>query len=260
MKILEKKVASESLWQTSLSFIAEHNTADIHYHHCYKIVVTLDNSFECLIDGHSYEGIRGFIINKAIPHQCIAPQSVVLVNFIETDCLLGRKLKDYLDGESWVDLGQILDPLQFNGVLPLNFRDLSNEELIPYVDRFLNSLVPGDESSAEFQEDSRVQIALEYINQNLHRRMDLEEISGEINLSIERTRHLFADRMGIPFSQYVLWQRIRKTMSAAVTEECKLTTASLQFGFMDQPHFNKTFKKIFGQPPVAIIRYCRILL
>jgi len=249
-----------ALWHYSISFIADTASVAEHYHHCYKIVVSLDNSFECMIDGQAFFGLKGFIINQSIPHSCFAPDANVLVNFIESDSLLGWQLRDLLAGKAYLNIDSVLSTEQYSQVLPPNYTELSNETLIPYVNTFLDSLLLNARPASDIVTDERIVVILQYIEQHLSETIDLEHLAGLINLSSERTRHLFVQEMGIPFTQYIMWQRIRKTMVVAITEESKLIEACLRFGFTDQPHFNRTFKRIFGMTPGGIIRYCRVLM
>jgi len=249
-----------ALWSQSLSFIADKANVIEHYHYCYKVVVSLDNSFDCIIDGEAYFKIKGFIINQSIMHSCFAPDAAVLVNFVEIDSILGSNLKALLDGKAWVDLAEIFDKDQFNQVLPANYKELSNQQLIPHVDTFLQSLQYAADTTGPKVMDERIQMVVDLVEQNIQDEIEIEAFAKKIQLSLGRTRHLFMEEMGVSFSQYVIWQRIRKTMAVAIIEESKLTEACLRFGFNDQPHFNKTFKRIFGIAPFGVIRYCRVLL
>ena len=248
-----------SLWQYSLSFLADIASVQEHYHYCYKVVVTLDNTFDCIIDGKARVGLRGFVVNKTVPHACFAVDSHVLVSLIEPNSMLAWKLRDLLDGKSWIDLGTVFTTEQLTNILPPNYNGMTNADLIPYVNKFFDSLMISY-NPMETDIDKRVKAALRYVEDNLSGNIELESVADKMNLSLNRARHLFVEEMGIPFTQYVLWQRIRKTMSAAIIEESRLTEACLRFGFVDQPHFNKIFKRIFGLPPQSIIKYCRVLL
>lgn len=248
------------LWDYSISFITDQPGLRDHYHHCYKVVISLDKSFKFSIDGQTFSGVRGYITNQDVPHSYSAPDLNILVSLIEVNSVWGLKLRTLLGDKSWVNMNTILKPAQYARVLPVNYKELSNAVLIPYVNNFLDSFFSMMPPSHTIHTDDRMQRVLQFIDKNLHNSLELEDLQPHINLSTERIRHLFVQQMHISFSQYVLWKRIRKTMQMAIAGESKLTEACYRFGFSDQAHFNKAFKRIFGVTPFGIIRYCRVLL
>jgi len=249
-----------SLPHYNLSFITGIDSMAVHYHHCYKVVVALDNVFDCNIDGQTLLRIRGIIINLTTTHSYVGADTNTLISFIEADSLLGRQFKIILDGKAYVNLENVVPSESIIAVLPANYTELGNDVLVPYIDSFLNSLLSTASQETNLIMDERVQIALQYIEENIHKTLELKDIANQINLSPERLRRLFVQEVGTLFSQYVIWMRIRKTIKVAMIEENKFNEACLRFGFTDQPHFNKTFKRIFGLTPVGIIRYCRVVL
>jgi len=78
-----------------------------------------------------------------------------------------------------------------------------------------------------------------------------------IHLSPERARHLFARETGVPFSQYVLWKRVRKVIALVVRDGSTLGEAALAAGFADQAHFNRIFKRMFGISPKTHLKNSR---
>ncbi|WP_221394634.1 AraC family transcriptional regulator [Dyadobacter sp. NIV53] len=249
-----------SLGDFSISYIGSMVRVTEHYHNCYKVVVSLDQNFDCLIDGQILYGLRGLIVNETIPHTFFAPDSNVLVNFIKTDSLYGCQLRMLLADKAYLNIGSILDPGQLTQVLPFNYAELPNEVLLPHVQVFLDSIFYVQEQLNTRAADERIRLALWFIDGNLHDTLVLKAVAVCINLSAGRTRHLFAQELGMPFSQYVLWKRIQKTIAVAIAEESKLTDVCLRFGFTDQSHFNHTFKRIFGLTPRNMIRNHRVLL
>jgi len=170
------------------------------------------------------------------------------------------KLNGLLGDKSWLNMNMILHAKQYSNVLPDNYKELSNIKLIPYVNGFLESFFSMIPPSNRINIDDRIQRILKFIDVNLHRPLELEDLSKHINLSPERIRHLFVQQMHITFSQYVLWKRIRKTMEVVIKEESRIIEACHRFGFTDQSHFNRSFKRIFGLTPFGIIRNSRVLL
>jgi len=87
----------------------------------------------------------------------------------------------------------------------------------------------------------------------------LEKIAHHIYLSPERTRHLFLEQIEIPFSQYILWKRIKGVLSATIKGNQTFFEASLQYGFTDQSHFNRFFKRMFGISATMILKNSRFV-
>lgn len=136
--IFDSKISS-FLWDYSISFISDKPGILEYYHHCYKIVVSLDKSFELTIDGQTVSGVTGFIVNLDIPHSYSAPGLNVLVNFVEANSLWGWKLRNLLGNESWLNIRKLLSAKECRQVFPVDYKELSNALLIPYVNKFLDS-------------------------------------------------------------------------------------------------------------------------
>jgi len=249
-----------NLWDYTISFISRIDRIMEHYHHCYKVTITLDNTFDCEIDGEQISGIRGFIVNQSVTHACFAPGANVLVNFIEADSFWGWQIKALLGDRAFLNINEVMDEDAIGNVLPANYYELSDEVLVPYVNSFLNSLFVAEPTINAAPVDERIGIVLEYLEANLHEHTVLEDMTSKTKLSRGRLRHLFAEQMGIPFSQYILWKRMRNTLKAAILDEVTLTESCHRFGFADQPHFNRTFKRVFGMKPTLLINYSRMLL
>lgn len=64
-------------------------------------------------------------------------------------------------------------------------------------------------------------------------------------LSPDRFRHLFAAEVGLPYSRYVRWRRLRLA-AAELNAGRDATTAAHTAGFADAAHFARTLKTTFG--------------
>jgi AraC-like DNA-binding protein len=76
-------------------------------------------------------------------------------------------------------------------------------------------------------------------------RIDLADVAAPLGLSGERFRRVFADKVSLPFSRYVLWRRLRLAVLALKAGD-DATTAAHTAGFADLPHFARTLKALFG--------------
>ena len=126
-------------------------------------------------------------------------------------------------------------------------------------DEILASVLLANPSAAEMPVDGRVGKAVEFINAHLGENIRLEDLAGRMSLSPERARHLFAQTTGAPFSQYILWKRVKRVIVTVLQEKSSLTEASINAGFTDQAHFCHIFKRTFGMPAKALLKNSRYI-
>ena len=243
------------------AFIASGARVKVHYHHCLQIVVSLNNPYDCIINGNSIKNNMGFIINQTIRHSCEAPQSQVLVLKINAASTLGIQLKNYLDGAPFVELNNIFPPEYFQSIFQLPSEKLNKEQLQKGTGLFLERLLKecGLPQILVVQNDIRIAAALEYIYTNIDSQLNLQHIADVMHLSKDRARHFFIEQLRSPFMQYVLWLRIRKILEAVMYQNINLATACVQFGFTDQSHFTRIFKRLYGVPPTALLKHARFI-
>lgn len=229
-----------------ICFAAQNAVVDIHYHMCFQLVISMHSSFNCTIGETHHHNIKGFLVNQDIPHSCTADDTGVIVFFIDSESHLGFLLKKILNGNSFLDIEKILTEEQLKcftsqvtPMPPIN-------ELRRISDELLQLIFPAQKEQYKIPIDQRVTTAMEYIDLNMDSPIDLNYISKRIFLSPERTRHLFAQETGIPFSQYVLWKRIKAVMTQVIKKQTPLVNAAIQCGFTDQAHFTRLFKRTFG--------------
>ncbi|MFI9557592.1 AraC family transcriptional regulator [Nonomuraea endophytica] len=76
----------------------------------------------------------------------------------------------------------------------------------------------------------------------------LTDVSLMVGMSPGRLRHLFSDHLGLPFSAYVRWARLRKAMQT-VKDGSTLTRAAHAAGFADSAHLTRVSHAMFGLAP-----------
>lgn len=92
--------------------------------------------------------------------------------------------------------------------------------------------------------------ALEYIGRNLHETITLPELSRHAALSASHLAYLFQKNLGLNFKAFVAAVRIEEAKQLLTKEpHMRITEVSFQVGFGDLRHFERTFKRLVGQPP-----------
>lgn len=232
--------------QNVVSFVAHGARVEIHRHHCFQIVVGINATFDCTLGGDFYRDKTGFIINQNIPHSCSAPNASVFVYFVDAESYYGWQLKQMLAGAKFIDAKNLFTNEQRELYFVEGNQFLPKDELKRMASEIFDIVLSAPpESHTDFL-DERIVKAVEFIDARLAENLTLEDLADLICLSPERTRHLFAQTTGVPFSQFVLWKRLKNVITLVVRDGFSLTAAAAQSGFADQAHLCRTFKRMFG--------------
>jgi len=244
-----------------MCFYTDISVVDVHYHSCYQIVVSTKYTYDSVIEDKQYKNLRGFIIDKYTKHSCTAPVGTFLVYYIESKSFLGKQLKKILNKEIFIDVETILSKERLEQLNnDFSKKDLSTAQIKILSDSLLYDIFS---HSVYFitpeKTDERISKAISFINENISDSLTLEKVANHIYLSPERTRHLFLEQVEVPFSQYVLWKRIKAVLKAVIHGNQKFFDAALEYGFTDQAHFNRFFKRMFGISATIILKNSRFI-
>lgn len=219
------------------------------------------STYDSVIEEKTHKNLKGFIIDKYTKHSCTAESGSFLVYYIESKSFLGKQLKRMLNNEIFIDIETILSKQQLEN-LKTNFskNNLTVSEIKILSDNLLYDIFSHSVYFIPFEKtDDRVTRAKKFINENIGENITLNKVAKHIYLSPERTRHLFLEQAEVPFSQYVLWKRMKAVLRATIQDKHTFFDASLQYGFTDQAHFNRFFKRMFGISATVILKNSRFV-
>jgi YesN/AraC family two-component response regulator len=89
----------------------------------------------------------------------------------------------------------------------------------------------------------RLKPVLDYIDQNLHTKIGVEEASKAVNISYYYFVKYFKKVLGISFMDYVNFKKIKKAEKILLTQDISVAQAGEAVGMPNMAHFYKTFKK-----------------
>jgi AraC-like DNA-binding protein len=108
-------------------------------------------------------------------------------------------------------------------------------------------------SAAAAPLDERIAAAVARLRSDPRERRSLAALARTVGLSPSRFRHLFFDQMGISCRRYVLWLRLLDAIEAS-SRGASPTQAAQEAGFSDSAHLARTFRRMLGIPPSAVVR------
>lgn len=105
----------------------------------------------------------------------------------------------------------------------------------------------------DFQNSQKLSIgvskAMEYIYSNIQKRITLEEIAEQVQLSPSHLSRVFSKEMGMSVSDYIRRQKIERAKNLLRFSDFSYIDISNYFGFASQSHFIKTFEAYEGMTP-----------
>lgn len=94
-----------------------------------------------------------------------------------------------------------------------------------------------------------LQEAIDYISDNLAKKLTLAEIAGAAHLSPYHFSHLFKRSTGLSPYQYVLGRRVQRAKELLASSSLPIADVALSSGFSSQSHLTRHFKRLVGTNP-----------
>lgn len=112
------------------------------------------------------------------------------------------------------------------------------------------------EKKAEQAENAMIDRAVQYISGHIGSRLPLEEVAGELNISVSYLCRLFSRHLGIAPGKYITRIRIEES-KALLREGHSIGTIAEIMGFSSPQHFSKQFHELVGITPTQYSRSLR---
>jgi len=115
------------------------------------------------------------------------------------------------------------------------------------VEGVLNRLMPSEAAVVPPPQHPAVRKALEAIQQNYAKRIGLEELADQLDMTGEYLSYLFRRDVGVTFSTYLRNYRIERAcelMRSGITSTYELAQS---VGFSDAKYFCRVFRQVTGQ-------------
>ncbi|NOW05703.1 helix-turn-helix transcriptional regulator [Clostridium beijerinckii] len=97
--------------------------------------------------------------------------------------------------------------------------------------------------------DACIKKSIEYIENNLNKKIQLKELADKAFLSKYHFHRVFHSVVGEPVAEYIRKKRLEEASNELLTTENKIIDIALKYQFSNQESFTRAFKKLYGIPP-----------
>ncbi|MDR0262854.1 MAG: AraC family transcriptional regulator [Sphingobacterium sp.] len=102
--------------------------------------------------------------------------------------------------------------------------------------------------------EKRLLRVLDYIDENIHQPISIEQLANLIFISKDHLIRLFKKQMNTTPVLYINQKKIEKAQLMMLVDEDNIQQLSFKLGFENISYFNRLFKKITGETPMAYKR------
>lgn len=97
--------------------------------------------------------------------------------------------------------------------------------------------------------EDRTQLVIDYMEENLGKKIKAEELAALVGLSTQHFTELFRNRTGKPPIEYLREHRRIEAHKMIFVGELRMGEIADACGFCDEPHLNREFKNFYGYTP-----------
>ena len=103
----------------------------------------------------------------------------------------------------------------------------------------------------------RIARALERLQKDFDRPLRIEDIAGELGMSVSGFHHHFRSVTAMSPLQFQKRMRLQEARSLMLVEDLDAASAGYRVGYSDASHFTRDYKKLFGEPPMRDVERLR---
>lgn len=183
-----------------------------HAHYALQMILPED---EVEINGVIYK--KPVLINSQVQHVVKAPESCESI-LVDPNTTIGRHLIECIHNQEIGLYHQVCDVK--------SLLELKNQPLAKL--------------------DDRIEDIFQYIEEQPKVNFSVDALASYVNLSTTRLSHLFKQEVGISVIRYLMWRKLIHGAKDIFLNHLTITEGAYKYGFSDDAHFSRLFKKTFG--------------
>ena len=125
-------------------------------------------------------------------------------------------------------------------------REEINEEILKMINRLINSI----ENQDIKYYNGIISEAIEYMSQNVHKHITLEDVAKQVYLNPVYFSRLFKEKTGINFLEYYTRLKIERAKELLSQGKYKIYEIGEMIGYSSNQHFRRIFKEYTGFTPI----------
>lgn len=226
---------------------------------CITIVNCIVGTYEIYINGEKYIINQGECFytpegaEQVIIHHLPEDGGYMQAQWLYMTVLVNNKfdLKKYYDipvklsGSTGIKIGEYISEYKKH-TNTLNLTSRIKRNYLEYA--VLHELIENG-SEIPFNLSKKLENAILYIDENLHKEITISDISKAVNYSESYLFQLFKDELGVSPQQYVMKQKLSKACDLLIETDLSVGRISDSLGFCDQFHFSKKFRTEYRCTP-----------
>jgi len=237
-------------WTGVFMYIGKAVDTSIHAHHAIQIAISFDEPIEINLPDASFK-LKAAIIDSDQPHECRTYNNTFLLINVAPESQIGIALKkNYLADQRLAKIAEEKSSAFTNEIETELKGDPDSNKIFSITRQFLHSLAGIQETRVL---DERISEVLKLLNRPTNDSVKIDELASKVFISPSRLIHLFTTQVGIPIRKYILWTKLLMSLQK-LADTKNSTDAALEGGFTDAPHFNRTFKRMFGVNPTKLLK------
>lgn len=258
----------------------EEQTMNMHIHDCYEIYYSISGGKQFLIDNKSYPIQPGdlFFINQYESHYLtqinnsehdriiisVHPEYLKELSTTNTeldDCFHNRKPgfshRISLDKDQQQRFNYYIHKLTNLSAYAKDVMERSIfTELMVMLNKTFNAQCQSVEkdSCLSYPQDQKIDVILEFINQNINQIITIEQLAGKFYISKSYLCRIFKASTGTTVYKYLIARRI-SIAKGMLSEGINVNEVCNRCGYRDYSNFLKAFTKIVGISPKKYALY-----
>lgn len=265
----------ENLWDYDFHSI------DWHWHPELEFVYVAKGSVHCYVGGERYTLLQGcgVFINSCIVHRFTADGDAEIPNFVFSPSLIAapdsliyqRYIQPLLTcampslvlcpAVAWQEqvLQRMIAIIEMHAASCVDewhvYRCLIEiwDLLLDHMERMPNEAKKAGGASAQ----ARLQLMLQYIRENHHRSVTLQEIADTVYISKSSALQIFQNGIHMSPFAYLIQHRLKCAARLLQTTEESVGSIAEQSGFKSTGYFCRKFKTLYGLSPLEYRRKCQ---